>query len=133
MKKGDYVKITNTAKYSGQGMRWTEIRTETITLPIGTRLYHFSDNKINEFLSKETCFFLEDNGLGHCYIATLKKEMTVNVFSTEVRFDITPGNCSIQYVGKTEAIRTGRKVETQFRGRTMLINETIIKDNRIIR
>ena len=134
MKKGDYIKITDDAKYSGQDMRWTEECTGTETLPAGTKLYHFSDSKINKFLSKETCFFLDDDGLGHCYIATLKKEMTVNVFSTEVRFDITPGNCSIQYVGKIEAVHTGKRIKNgvdYWSGKMTWKDEIIIKDNRI--
>jgi len=107
MKKGDYLKITSDAKYDGQDMRWTETFKEKITLKAGTMLYHSSDKKISEFLSKETCFFLDDRMENYCYVAVLKKDVVVDYYeSQEVRLEINENNCSIQYVGTIRYIPT---------------------------
>ena len=134
MKKGDYIKITDDAKYPGQDMRWTEECTGTETLPAGTKLYHYSDSKINEFLSKETCFFYDDCSYGHCYEVVLKKQVTVREYLSEVRFWIGQSNCEIRYLGKVETIRTGRRIENgidDWTGKMTWKQEIIIKDNRI--
>jgi len=100
MKKGDLASIKKNAKYVGQYIRWSEPCTGFDTLEAGTKLIHTSDRKLSGFTEKETCFFTDDRGTGHCYIITLKKDIEVEYFgSEEVRFDIDDSNIEIQYVG----------------------------------
>jgi len=99
MKKGDYIKISTDAKYSGQDMGWTEEVTGRETLPAGTILHHYSDDKLSAFYPKTTCFFDEDIPGGHCYLVMLKKDVQVVRYGYEVRFEISNDNCKIQYTG----------------------------------
>lgn len=140
MKKGDYIKISDDAWYPGQDMRWTEECTGVEKLPTGTKLYHYSDTKIKEFLSKETCFFYADSTYGHCtvkghcYEVILKKPVTVREYLSEVRFWIFDTNCDIRYLGKVEVIYTGKKIENgvdSWTGKMTYKKEIIIKDNRV--
>lgn len=108
MKKGDFLKITDDAKYPGQYMEWTETLTSREILPTETILYHFSEDKITEFRAKETCFSTDDRTFGHTYIARLTKPIQVSRYdSSEVRFNISSDNCTIQYIGKTYTKYTG--------------------------
>ncbi len=109
MKKGDLVKISNSANYSGQDMRWTETKTSSVTLKKGTRLFHFSDNKINSLLEKETCFFQKDQSLGHCYVCVLKNDIEASEYSNETRIFLNSKDCEVTYVGYTENIWKGEK------------------------
>lgn len=100
MKKGDFVKVAKNAYYTGQDMRWTEQVTGKKTYKAGAKFYHFSDRKLNSFLDKKTCFFDEDTEIvGHCYVLTIERDMTLDVYSNEVRINLDE-NSNIQYIGK---------------------------------
>jgi hypothetical protein len=100
VRKGDYVQVINNAKYSGQYMAWTEENTGSAILPKGTKLLHTSDTKLTAFCEKETCFFTDDRGTGYIYLVTLLEDVHVEYYGyEEVRFEITPNNIQIQYMG----------------------------------
>lgn len=67
------IPISASAKYAGQTMKWTE--TMKSTRITGT-FFHYSNKKINKFLTKETCFWKEDapNGKGHAYMITINDD-----------------------------------------------------------
>jgi len=100
MKRKDFVPVTETAKYAGRTMNWTEECTGNITIPAGTKLYHFSDTKLNALRPKTTCFYTDDRGTGYCYVLTAEKDYNVPSFgSEEVRIDLTEKS-RIQFVGR---------------------------------
>jgi hypothetical protein len=108
MRKGNKVNITENAYYAGQDMKWTEPKTNEYILKAGTKLYHRSDLKINEFLEKTTCFSIEESSEGHIYVAILKKDIFVEEFGEdeEVRFEINNDNVEMIYVGTKVRVRT---------------------------
>lgn len=131
MKKGDYVDVTDNAKYSGQDMAWTEPITRQITLKKGDILYHFSSKKLTSFLNKTTCFFLNDVGIEYCYILKIEKNMTVDAYCDEVRIELQEG-VQLQYLGKKiKEIDYSRKELTGFGNRKGWEYPTTIIDNRI--
>ena len=110
------IKITNTAKYDGQDIQWTETPTHKVGLKKGDKVYHKTTTKLNSFLSKESCFYnnsIEEvvNFTGYnsfLYEIEILEDMTVQGYSndSEVRFEITKENAKMFYVGKIELLDT---------------------------
>ncbi len=95
------VKVEEGSIKGSENGRWTEIYTGKQIFPKGTKLYHFSEKKINNFIATETCFFTSDRGLGYCYIIVLENDMELRTFGIdEVRIGIDK-NTEIKYIGKT--------------------------------
>lgn len=99
MKRGDLIKISKNAKYKGQFMNWTEEHTGKALLKAGTKLYHSSNKRINEFLTKETCFFFNVTAPGYTYCLLLDEDVEVNVYDDEVRLMLTE-NMKMYYIGE---------------------------------
>ena len=127
MKKGDYIKISEDAKYNGQDMRWTEEQTDEKVLLKGTTLFHCSDSKIKEFYPKETCFFEDDLCTEHSYLITLLRDVKVRVYGNEVRYRMNEFNSKIQYLGRVKVVKTGKMLS----GNTGAYPEYKGIDNRI--
>ena len=76
MKKNDFVNVTESARYTGQDMSWTEEITGKTTYKKGHTFYHFSDTKLKSFVPKTTCFFSENKTIpGFCYTLTLNQDI----------------------------------------------------------
>lgn len=110
------IKITNTAKYNGQDMQWTETPTHIVELKKGDKVYHKTTKKLNSFLSKESCFYNSNISevvalTGYdsfLYEIEILEDMKVQGYSndSEVRFEITSENSKMFYVGKIELLDT---------------------------
>ena len=106
------IELTETAKYNGQDMKWTETPTHIVELKKGDKLYHKTTNKIKEFLSKESCFYnntldeiIDFTGYtSFIYEIEILKDMKIQGYSndSEVRFEITQENSKMFYIGKIE-------------------------------
>jgi len=99
MKKGDNVRITESAKYKGQDITWTERVTGKVTLKKGSFVFHSSDKKLVSFRSKTTCFFIDSPCCGHVYALEITEDITIDCYDTEVRIELNE-NSKIQYLGK---------------------------------
>jgi hypothetical protein len=104
MKKGNRVNVNDQAAYSGQFMDWTELTTGRKKYKKGHIFYHYSDSFLKEFKSKITCF-CDTNKIvdGYCYALILKKDIEIETYGDEVRFDIDE-NSEIIYLGKVKMI-----------------------------
>ena len=108
------IKITETAKWNGQDMAWTETPTHMVNLKKGDILQHVSSKKLNSFLSKESCFMnrnFDINSFGYSqyvYQVELLEDMAAQGYSNddEVRFEITSENAKIFLVGKVNVLDT---------------------------
>ena len=110
------IKITNTAKYNGQDMQWTETPTHIVELKKGDKVYHKTSKKLNSFLSKESCFYnstIEEivgfTGYNSfLYEIVILEDMKVQGYSndTEIRFEITSENAKMFYIGKIELLES---------------------------
>lgn len=87
------IPISSEAKYSGQNMRWTEIKTDS-GKTVGTNyVVHYSDRKLPAFLPQETCFFHDFGKDGKLwkspsefvYLLEIPEGTQVDVYGTEVR------------------------------------------------
>jgi Iap family predicted aminopeptidase len=129
IKKGDRVEIKETAKYSGQDMKWTEVITHIEKYKKGHVFYHFSDSKLNAFLPKTTCFFNNDIKItGHCYALILNQDIEKQVYSNEVRFNLNE-NHKIIYLGEIKNNWDKKRHFVNFMGHDDWTYEKI--DNRI--
>ena len=100
MKKGGYIKTKENGKYTGQDMRWTERMTKEEITVEDIKAYHYSDRKLSEFCSKETCFFDSQIDIeGFVYSATIPAGTEIRRYDNEIRVEISP-NFKIRYIGK---------------------------------
>jgi len=51
------IEISSATTYHGQSMGWTEPKTGIEVADGEKKYFHYSDEKIDSFLTKETCFF----------------------------------------------------------------------------
>lgn len=69
------VKVTDSAKYNGKDMEWTETFTgQKVIGKGGEFVFHRSDSKISEFLSKEICVSPFEHGARYLESNATKKE-----------------------------------------------------------
>ena len=72
------VEITETAKYNGQDMEWTEVFTgKKIVGEGGEFVFHRSSKKINEFLAKQICVTPFEHGRSYLESNATKKEVAL--------------------------------------------------------
>ena len=104
-KVGDLIFVMDDGPYAGQDMKWTEMM-EPRTIEKGERLYHYSDYEIEEFRSKETCFFTSQRGFGYCYEFVAPRNMTgeMSPMGDEVRVELEEMD-SLEYIGYRKYIR----------------------------
>jgi hypothetical protein len=77
MKKGAKIQITDSAKYNGKDMNWTETFTGVKTIGKGGEwTIHQSDSLISEFLSKEICVHPKEHSENYFVSTATKKEVT---------------------------------------------------------
>ena len=95
----DWVFVMDDAEYPGQDMKWTE-EMEPYQIKKGEKFFHFSDYEIEEFRSKETCFFTSERSFGHCYEFTAESDMEAKIspMGDEVRLELVE-QMSLQYMG----------------------------------
>jgi hypothetical protein len=106
MKKGDRVEIRSDVKYSGQFMEWTESFTGKKKITAGSKLFHFSDVKINAFLDKQTCFFTDLFGRGYAYGVIVKNDIIADSYGDEeVRINLSKykDDLEIYYIGSVSS------------------------------
>jgi hypothetical protein len=104
--KAKKLNISDEAKYKGQEMDWTEDFTGKEILAAGTKLYHYSWNKINSFFPKTTCFYDNCNKLSHnIYCLILKKDIELETYGNEYRIDLDKyrDDVDIYYIGYGES------------------------------
>ena len=89
IKKGDKIKVSEENNYNGRDMGWTELPTRKVILSAGTKLFHFSDNKVSSFAPIETCFFDSNGSVGHTYICEIKEDCEATEYNTETRVDLS--------------------------------------------
>src|SRR5690554_6857766 len=77
MKKGQKIRVSSEARYSGQDMDWTETFTGTKKIGQGGELvFHRSDSLIKEFRAKEICVSPFDHGKIHLESNATLEEVT---------------------------------------------------------
>lgn len=101
-KVGDLVFVMDDAEYNGQNMKWTETMIP-YSIKSGEKFYHYSDYEIEEFRSKETCFFTSERSYGHVYefIAECDMSGMISPMGDEVRVELEE-QMSLRYLGYTE-------------------------------
>ena len=98
---GTEIKISANAKYYGQDMRWTEQKSWEGWTDEKMCLFHFSDDFIESFCPKQTCFFTDANAHGHCYLFIFPKGVEAAFYPTnEYRMDLRWANPKIYYLGE---------------------------------
>lgn len=105
------IKVTENAKYNGQDMSWTE-ELEISSSDVDITVFHCSDNYIDGFLAKETCFF-NDKPLfkGHTYKYVVEAGVEFLTDGTEIRVDLNNGD-ELEYIGNYKIVGTGEYKET---------------------
>jgi len=100
IKKGDKIKVSEENNYNGRDMKWTELPTRKVILSAGTKLFHFSDNKVSSFAPIETCFFDDFDNYGHTYVVELLEDCKATEYHTETRCDLSHLEVKIIYLGE---------------------------------
>jgi hypothetical protein len=127
MKKGAKIQVTESAKYNGKDMNWTETFTGVKTIGNGGEwVTHQSDSMITEFLAKEICVHPFDHSNSYFESTATKKEITekynwkkyvyaiflpegfkVNTYSNdEYRFELTE-NMTVVFCGTVYEAKKG--------------------------
>ena len=105
--KAKKIEISESAKYRGQDMDWTEEFTGKEILLQGTKLYHYSWKKINKFYPKTTCFYGNISGMSkNIYCLILKKDIELETYGNEYRIDLEKyiNDVDMYYIGYGESV-----------------------------
>ena len=77
MKKGTKIQVTESAKYNGKDMAWTETFTGVKTVGKGGEwVTHQSDSMTTEFLAKEICVHPSEHSANYFESTATKKEVS---------------------------------------------------------